>query len=139
MPDFLQLRFLHNEALAKLLLRLGLGGMLFLHGIAKVGSSGSLGFIKMKLAANGLPELLVYGVFVGELLAPVLLILGLYTRLAGALVVVTLLFAIGLVHTHELFILGQHGGWAIELQAFYLLAGLVVMLQGSGKYAVKPD
>jgi putative oxidoreductase len=34
---------------------------------------------------------------------------------------------------------GEHGGWALELQGFYLLGGLVVAMFGSGKLAFRPD
>jgi putative oxidoreductase len=50
-----------------------------------------------------------------------------------------MLFAIGLVHMDELFALSEHGGWAIELQAMFLLGGLAVMFLGSGRFALKPD
>ncbi len=33
----------------------------------------------------------------------------------------------------------QHGGWRLELQAFYLLGALAVVLMGSGRFAIKPD
>ena len=130
---------LKQDYLAKRLLRVGLGGMMLLHGIAKIGSTGSMMFIKGALTMKGLPEFLAYGVFIGEVLAPVMLIAGFQSRIAGLIVAGNMVFAIYLVHMRELFSLSSHGGWEIELQAFFLLGGLCVALLGSGKFAFKPD
>ena len=85
------------------------------------------------------PSFLSYGVYLGEIVAPILIIIGLYTRLGGLMIFVNMIFAIALAHSAELLTLGKHGGWALELQAFYLFGGLVIMLLGSGKIAIKPD
>lgn len=133
------MNLLKQDDLAKLLLRVGLGGMMLLHGIAKMGSSASMLFIKGSLVMKGLPEILVYGVYIGEVLAPVLLIAGFQSRIAGLIIAVNMVFAIYLVHMGELFARTTMGGWEIELQAFYLLGGLCVAFLGSGKFAFKPD
>jgi len=130
---------LKQDDLAKLLLRVGLGGMMLFHGIAKIGATGSMLFIKGALAMKGLPEFLYYGVFIGEVIAPVLLIAGFQSRIAGLIIAGNMVFAVYLVHMGELFSLSSHGGWELELQAFYLLAGLCVAFLGSGKFAFKPD
>jgi putative oxidoreductase len=91
------------------------------------------------LAAAGLPTYLAYGVFIGEVLAPILIILGIYSRIGGLIVVINMIFAVLLVHTAQLLTLTKTGGWALELQGFYLLTGLVLFFLGSGKIAVKPD
>lgn len=133
------MQFLKNDDLAKLVLRLGVGILLFFHGVAKIGSAGTLGFIKAQLAGLGLPEVLVYGVFVGEIVAPALLVFGLYSRIGGLLVFINMLFVFVLVHMGELLSLSAHGGWQLELQGLYLVGGLAIMFLGSGKYAFKPD
>jgi putative oxidoreductase len=68
-----------------------------------------------------------------------MIILGIYTRIGGLLIVINMLFAILLVHTGDLFTVTEHGGWRLELQAFYLFSGLALMFLGSGRLAVKPD
>jgi putative oxidoreductase len=128
-----------KEEFGKLLLRLGLGGLMLFHGYSKLMNPGSLDWIGGTLAGNGLPSVLAYGVYVGEVLAPLMIIVGLYARLGGWLVVVNMLFALGLAHSGELLSVGEHGGWALELQGFYLLGGLVVAMFGSGKLAFRPD
>ncbi len=128
---------LQSPDLAKLLLRVSLGGMLILHGISKLlGLPDSMNWIASSLAAYHLPGFFAYGVLVGEVVAPVLLIIGLYSRIGGALVVINMLFALALAHTSEIFALTSHGSWAIELQAFFLISGLLVVLLGPGKFAI---
>ena len=133
------LSLLRNDAVGKLVLRLTVGGLMLFHGVAKILHPGSLEFISGSLANAGLPSALAYGVYIGEVLAPLMVIAGFHTRIGGLIVVVNMLFAILLVHMGDLFSLTQHGGWAIELQAFYLLGGLAVALLGSGKFAARPD
>jgi len=133
------MQFLKNDDVAKLILRFGVGILIFFHGVAKIGSAGTLGFIKAQLARHGLPEAVVYGVFIGEIIAPVLLVMGVYSRIGGLLVFGNMLFVFGLVHMGEIFTLSPHGGWGLELQGFYLIGGLAIMFLGSGKFAIKPD
>ena len=130
---------MHNDNAGKLVLRLTLGILVLFHGVAKIIHPDSLGFIKSGVVGWGLPEIVAYGVYIGEVLAPLLLILGVYTRWAGLIVVVNMVFAIGLAHMDHLFALTDHGGYRLELQMFYLFGALAVMFLGSGRYAVRPD
>jgi len=50
-----------------------------------------------------------------------------------------MLTAFLLVHTQELFALGDHGGWRLELQGFYLFTALALALLGPGKPRLKGD
>jgi len=129
----------HNDAMGKLLLRLTVAILMLFHGIAKITHPGSLEFIGSSLSGIGLPSAFAYGVYVGEVIAPLMILAGFHARIGGLIVAVNMLFAIFLAHTGDMFSLTQHGGWAIELQVFYLLGGLAIMLLGSGKFAVKPD
>ncbi|MBN4667088.1 DoxX family protein [Pandoraea nosoerga] len=123
-----------RDDLGKLILRLTLGILLLFHGVSKV--INGVGFIEGMITSHGLPGFLAYGAYLGEVLAPVLLILGVLTRLGGLLVVANMLVAFSLVHLHQLGDLAKTGGWALELQGFYLFAGLCVMLFGAGRYSV---
>ncbi|WP_018173970.1 MULTISPECIES: DoxX family protein [unclassified Thioalkalivibrio] len=118
----------------KLILRLALGVMILLHGIDKI--SGGVGHIEGMLAGAGLPGVLAYGAYIGEVLAPVLLIIGLYARIGAVLIAVNMLFAIGLAHADEVVQLTQHGGWAIELQAMFLFSAIALALTGPGRLAI---
>ncbi|NNJ93367.1 MAG: DoxX family protein [Halobacteria archaeon] len=130
---------MYNDNAGKLVVRLTLGILILFHGVDKILHPDSLGFMKSGLASWGLPEAVAYGVYIGEVVAPLLLILGVYSRWCGMLVVVNMLFAIGLAHMGHLFALTDHGGYRLELQMFYLFGGLAVMFLGSGRYAVRPD
>ena len=120
--------------LGKLILRLTLGVLILLHGIAKIG--GGIAGIEKMLEGNGLPGFLALGVYVGEILAPILVILGFYARLGAAVIVVNMLFAVLLAHRADLFLLGKTGGWALELQAFFLFTAVAVALIGPGRYGI---
>ncbi|HWM42200.1 MAG TPA: DoxX family protein [Burkholderiales bacterium] len=120
--------------LGKLILRLTLGVLILLHGIAKI-SGGSAGVEKM-LEGAGLPSFFAAGVYVGEVLAPILVIIGFYARIGAALIVVNMLFAIMLAHRADLFVLTKTGGWALELQAFFLFTALALALIGPGRLSI---
>jgi putative oxidoreductase len=130
---------LQSDSLGKLILRLTLGTLILLHGIFKLLNPGSLDFISKQLAGINLPPVLAYGVYVGEVIAPLMISLGIFSRLGGFLVFVNMLFALVLAHPSQLFTLTSNGGWALELQAFYLFSGLAILFLGSGRMAVRPD
>jgi len=123
-----------NDDIGKLVLRLTLGILMLLHGIAKLryGVSGIEGMVQ----SHGLPGFLAYGVFVGEVIAPLLVIFGYYARIGALVMVFNMVVAIALAHPSQLFDLGKTGGWALELQGFFLLTALVVALIGPGKFAI---
>ena len=121
--------------LGKLILRLNIGILMLFHGLHKLGG-GSIEFIGGKLVEMNLPASLAYGVYAGEILAPIMLIFGVFTRLGALMIVVNMLFAIGLVHMADLASFTQHGGWSLELQAFYLFGALAVVFLGAGRIAL---
>lgn len=131
--------FLNNEDAGKLIMRLTLGLLMLFHGVAKIQNPGSMEFINTMLSGAGLPAFVAYGVFVGEVFAPVLIILGLFTRYSAMLVVVNMLFAVLLVHTGHIFMLTDSGGWRLELQSFFLFVAVSIVFLGSGRFAIKPD
>ena len=120
--------------LGKLVLRLMLGGLLLFHGVAKLHAV-PVGIME-RLAGAGLPAQLGYLVYVGEVLAPLLLILGLWTRVAALLVAINMVVAILLAHSAQLADLGGSGGYALELQAFYFFTAVAIMLLGGGRFGV---
>lgn len=122
------------DDLGKFVLRLSLGIFLILHGIAKLG--GDVGWISGMLTSKGLPGFIAYGVYLGEVVAPLLIILGVYTRVGAAVAAINMLFVIGLVHASDLFVLGKSGGHALELQGLFLFGSLSIMLLGAGAYSL---
>ncbi|UHL65703.1 DoxX family protein [Paralcaligenes sp. KSB-10] len=123
-----------HDDLGKLVLRLTLGILLLLHGISKILHGTS--FIANMATAHGLPAFFAWAVYLGEVLAPVLIILGLYTRLGGLLAAINMVVALALVHSAQLFHLSNNGGAQVELQYFYLFGSVAILLLGAGRYSV---
>src|SRR5438105_1634751 len=123
-----------TDDLGKLLLRLTLGVLMLFHGVGKI--TGDIGYIHRMLATNGLPDWLTYGVYIGEVLGPVLVILGWYSRWGAAFIAANMLFIFAYPHRADLLTLNRSGAWALELEAFYLLIAVAVMLLGPGKYSI---
>jgi putative oxidoreductase len=118
----------------KLLLRIVLAVLILFHGVSKL--VGGIGFITGMLAKAGLPGALGYLVYVGEVIAPLLILFGVFTRPAALVVAVNMIVALLLVHTSQFFTLSDTGGWALELQGMYLGAAVAVALLGAGRYSV---
>jgi putative oxidoreductase len=57
---------------------------------------------------------------------------------AAALVIGNIVVALLLVHTGDIFAINNTGGWAIELQMFYLVNAIVILLLGPGKFSFMP-
>lgn len=123
-----------TDDVGKLVLRVSVGLMMLLHGIAKL--SGGVGGIAGMLAGRGLPEFFAYGVYLGEVVGPLLVIIGLFTRIGALLMIGNMLVAIALAHMAELFSLGQMGGWALETQGLFLFGSVAIALLGAGRYSV---
>ncbi|TFW08512.1 DoxX family protein [Oxalobacteraceae bacterium OM1] len=122
------------EDTGKLVLRAALALLILFHGVSKL--VGGVGFITGMLAKTGLPPAIGYLVYIGEVVAPLLILFGVWTR-AGALVVaINMIVAVLLVHTSQFFTLSQTGGWALELQGLYFAGALAIALLGAGRYSV---
>ncbi|MGQ4659936.1 DoxX family membrane protein [Lysobacter sp. F6437] len=123
-----------QQDLGKLLLRVTLGVLILLHGIAKL--NGGLSGITGMVEAQGLPGFLGYAVLIGEVVAPLMLIAGFHARIGGLLVAVNMLVAIVLAHMGQLASLNGQGGWALELQGMFLGTALAIALLGPGRFSV---
>ncbi len=119
---------------AKLLLRLVFGFLMLFHGVFKL--EHGVDWIKPMLAAHGLPGFVAYGAYIGEVIAPALIILGVWTRLAGLVYAINLVFAVVLVAGGKFFETTNVGAWALETEALYFFGGLFIMLLGAGKYSL---
>lgn len=123
-----------NNDLGLLILRLSVGVLMLLHGISKLFHG--VGFIEGMLTGMGLPAFFSYGVFVGELLAPIAIIVGYRTRLAAVIYAINCVVAIAMAHAGQLFSLNEFGGWAVELLGLYLFGAVALFFTGAGKIAV---
>jgi putative oxidoreductase len=131
LASILRLDFLPASTdLSLLVLRLWLGGSLVvLHGWGKL-----MGYKKM---AGSFPDPLKVGnevslalAVTGEVLCPVLLILGLFTRFAALGSAITMAVAFFLVHE---MILNARSG---ELAFIYLAGFVTILLAGPGRFAL---
>ncbi|EOZ4640331.1 DoxX family protein [Enterobacter cloacae] len=122
------------DDLGKLLLRLAVGGLMLFHGLHKL--FGGVGFIGGLLVEKGLPGFIAYGVLIGEVVAPILIIVGLFTRPAALVLAFTMIVAWLMVGTGKTFALDAVGAWAIESLVYFFIGSLAVVFLGAGRYAV---
>jgi len=123
------------DDLGKLILRLAVAVLLIFHGIAKLKSG--IGWMAGPLGNFHLPLALGYGVYVAEIVAPILLVLGIWTRPAAAVIAFDLFMALALVVQGRTFTISERGGGlGGELELFYMLAALAIVFLGSGRYGI---
>lgn len=127
-------RALSHEDFGKLLLRLVVGGLMLFHGLHKL--IGGVDGISAMLVAKGLPGFIAYGVLVGEVVAPILLILGVLTRPAALVLAFTMIVAWLMVGLGETVALEKTGAWAIESLVYFFVAALAIAFIGAGKYSL---
>ena len=122
------------EDAGKLVLRTVLGVLILLHGIAKLRFG--LGDVATSLARAGLPAAVGYLVYIGEVVAPLLVILGWWSR-AGALVIAAnMAVALVLGHWGHIFQVEGHGGLLLEVQFMFLFCAVAVALLGAGRVSL---
>ena len=115
---------LHQPAVAFVILRWVVAGSLLLHGISKLANG--IGSIQGLVVSAGLPAFVAYGVIIGEVLAPVLILINRFVAPAALVMAFNMLVAVALVHSSQVFTLGKSGGWALELQGLYFFGSLAL-------------
>ena len=116
----------HHPQAAMVLLRVTLALLMLLHGWAKIRYG--IGGIEQMVEARGAPGWLAYAVYLGEVVAPLLLLVGLWVVPTALVIAVNMLVAFVLVHTKQVLLLQSSGGWSLELQVFYFVTALVVAM-----------
>ncbi|NJX16877.1 DoxX family protein [Tamlana crocina] len=120
-----------------LILRVSIAFTMLIYGVTKL--IFGIDFISSLLEQYGLPLIFRYGVFVGEILAPILIIIGFRTKLAGLVFALNCLVAILMVQIPNLLKLNETGGWAIGLIFIYMMFGIAMFFTGAGKYALSTN
>lgn len=117
-----------------LIMRLSIGGLMLLHGVSKLihGISPIEGMVE----AAGMPAFVAYGVYIGEVLAPLLIILGIATRISALVFAVNCLVAMFMVHCNDILTLTPQGGWGVELLGLYLFGSIALIFTGGGQLAI---
>ena len=120
--------------LGKLILRVNLSLLILFHGVSKIFHG--IDFIIGMTGKAGLPSAVAYLVYIGEVAAPILVLLGIWTRPAALVIAINMTVAVLLVHTSQFFTLAKSGGWTLELQAMYFIGALAVALLGAGRFSL---
>ena len=118
----------------RLILRLTLAGLILFHGIDKV--LHGIAWMSGPLRSAGLPQVVGYGVFLGEVIAPLFVILGLGTRVAALVIVANMVMALVLDAGRFILTINSVGGWGVETEAFYLLSAVTLFFVGGGGISV---
>ncbi len=126
--------FLDKPDTGKLLLRLAIGFMMLFHGVHKV--MDGIGPIISIVESHGMPGFVAWGVYLGEVVAPVLLIMGLLVRPAALVMCFTMLFAWLSTDPGLIFTTTKVGGWGLEEIAFFFFGGVTIALLGGGRFSV---
>lgn len=126
-------KLMNNSDLGKLLLRVPVGGLMLFHGLNKLQTG--YGFVTPLLQKAHLPAWIAHGVVIGEVVAPIMVVLGIFTRPAAFAEAFGMAMAVYLVHRGELYSFAEHGAYALELQALYFFGALAVMFLGAGRYS----
>ena len=125
-----------REDLAKLILRVTVGTLILLHTWAVINGEQA---IRDTLMRWGLPVGLAWTAVIFEGIAPIMVILGVYTRLGAWMMTFWMVMAFALAHidTGHLWQLADNGvGWRPEGPFFFLACSLCVALLGAGRYGL---
>src|SRR6201993_747830 len=123
--------------------RVVLGIIFFAHGAQKMlgwfGGPGLAGSMRTFTEHVRLPSTLAFLVIAGEFFAGIGLIVGLFSRIAALVIVLTMVGAIATVHFRFGFFLnwfGNQEGHGIEYHLLAIALALVVVVQGAGACSV---
>ena len=114
--------------LALLLLRLGFGGLMLTHGIPKI-SMLSDSPIEFADPIGVGPTISLILTLIGEVVAPILIIIGFKTKWAAIPAAITMLVAAFVVHLNDP--IGTK-----EMALLYLFAYLAIFLAGPGRFSI---
>lgn len=123
----------HSEDIGKFLLRLTVALLMLFHGVGKIGD---LTGVMAILGKNGFPVFWAYFIYVGEVIAPLMLLIGYRIKVASLIMSFTILAASLLVFSDKFFTLGKHGAYALEVQAFYIFVGISIFFLGNDRFCL---
>lgn len=123
-----------KQHIGLLILRVSIALTMLVYGITKL--IFGIDFITGLLDQYGLPSFIGYGVFIGEILAPILIIIGYRTKLVGLVFAINCFVAIVMVQLPNLLKLNESGGWAIGPIFIYMMFGIALFFTGAGMYAL---
>jgi putative oxidoreductase len=116
----------HKPVAGFFILRWVVAGLMLMHGISKL--LHGVDAIEGRLASVGLPAFIAYGVLVGEVVAPLLVLANRMVVPAALVMAFNMVVAVALAHTAQFLTLSKSGGWALELQALYFFGSLAIAM-----------
>lgn len=127
----------HSQAdFAAFVLRVALGVMTLAHGLLKIFVFTIPGTVQF-FASLGLPAVAAYATIGVEVIGGLMLITGVYTRVAAIALVPVLIGATWAHAGNGWLFSNANGGW--EFPAFYAVTLAVQALLGNGAYALQPS
>ncbi len=114
--------------LALAILRIGMSGMMLTHGIPKIERL-FMSPIEFGDPIGVGPTLSLILALIGEIVAPIFIVVGFKTKLAAIPVIITMLVAAFIVHWED-------GIGTKEKALLYLVGFLVIFLAGPGKFSL---
>ena len=123
----------HDPDKGLLILRIMFGVMILFHGWHKVRYGIDMPMARM--ASHGIPGFLMYFAYLSEVVAPVLIILGLFTRLS-ALALFATMTVVMYIEIRTGISLNQFGALNIEVQILYWLTSAALFFTGPGRLRV---
>jgi putative oxidoreductase len=123
-----------DAATALAVLRIATGLIVFPHGVRKL-VKGPVAAIGGAMREHGLPEAFAYIVVLGEL-AGVLMVLGLYTRLASAAVAATMAGIAIVVNSEQLSQIGTGASTDFELSVLLAVAAALCALVPATRFSL---
>jgi putative oxidoreductase len=125
--------------LALLILRLGLGAVMWAHGAQKLlglfGGHGPQPFVR-SVAALGMPASMAWLVIAIEFFGGIAVAFGVLSRLAALGFAVTMVVGIVKVHWAHGFFMNGPGGSGYEYPLLLAVVAFVLLLTGPGRYAL---
>src|SRR5699024_12797072 len=92
-----------GEDFGKLIVRLMASVLILFHVVGKVLHPEAIGGIGGMLASSGWPAFGAYGVYFGEVAGPVVILMGIQSRIGGVLVVTRILLPMGLLGREQIY------------------------------------
>jgi putative oxidoreductase len=123
-----------SEQFGKLVLRLSIGSLMLFHGVHRLLTG--LDPVRSMLVAHKLPESLAYIAYLGEFVGPILIILGLFTRVGAFLIALEVLALVVLSGIPQVAAMAPDGAYALEVEALYFAGALALMLTGGGRISL---
>jgi putative oxidoreductase len=123
-----------TDDLGRLVLRLGVGGLMLCHGVHKLFTG--LDGVKSMLVEHKLPAALSYAVYAGEIVGPLLVVIGVFARFGALLIAAEVAALVALTGLAQALTLTHSGAYALEVEALYLAGALAILLLGPGKIAI---